>query len=59
MQRNTKKYREIQRNTEKYREIQRNADMQRYSHVLHDLYDPHEKLTHVGSYRNLKNLVEF
>ena len=63
----------MQRIAEKCREMQRNAEMQRYRHDLHGLYDLHDTrechiwhhwtpcnlaIAHVGSYTNLKNLVE-
>ena len=72
IQRNAEKCREMKRNVEKCREIQRNSEKFRYLEISYDIHDMTgmyhlislnslhlENIAHVGSYRNLENLVEF
>ena len=68
MQRNAEKHREIQimqRNDENCREMPICRDIlmtfKTHGNAILDILEPQhlENMAHVGSYRNLKNLVEF
>ena len=65
MQINVQKFREMQRNSEKSREMQISRDilmtLMTHGNVIFDILEPlaFRNISHVGSYRNLKNLKKF